>query len=181
MAERAPVRHLYKDRVGEAALAQELRVRLAGAPADGSAVTTTSAAQVIWVDAGDEVLVDLDSIQVRILNRMIVVSVDLETDQTGRAPLIVPFALGGLRDQAGLIATTHELARGNRLLASRWGGILQSALWAALTGLAKDHADERGQQSYAIHALPGRVTLKSAVVAPVVLTVPVVPTIKDEQ
>lgn len=170
MAKRAPVPHLYRDRVTDAALAQELRVRLAGAPADGSAAVSTPAAQVIWVDAGDEVLVHLDSIHVRILHRMIIVSVDLETDQTGRAPLIVPFALGSVRDQAGLIATTHELARGNRLLAARWGGILQSALWAALTGLAKDHADERGQQSYAIHALPGRITLKSAVVAPVALT-----------
>jgi hypothetical protein len=39
------------------------------------------------VDAADEVLVHLDSIQVRFLDRMIVVSVDLETDQTSRAPL----------------------------------------------------------------------------------------------
>jgi hypothetical protein len=156
---------LYKDRVGEAALAQELRTRLAGAPADGSAPTQASAAQVIWVDAGDEVLVHLDSVQVRLLNRTIIVSVDLETDQTGRAPLIVPFVLGGLRDPAGLIATTHELARGNRLLAARWGSVLQSALWAALTGLAKDHADERGLDTYAIHVLPGRIRLKSATVA----------------
>jgi hypothetical protein len=181
VAKRAPVRHLYKDRVTDAALEQELRIRLAGAPADGSAASSTSSAQVIWVDAGDEVLVHLDSIQVRVLNRMIIVSIDLETDQTGRAPIIVPFALGGLRDQAGLIATTHELARGNRLLAARWGGVLQSALWAALTGLAKDHADERGQQGYAIHALPGRITLKSAVVPPVAVTGPVVVPVKDKR
>jgi hypothetical protein len=172
---------LYKDRFGEAALAQELRVRLAGAPADGSAPASASPAQVIWVDAGDEVLVHLDSIQVRILNRIIIVSVDLETDQTGRAPLICSYALGSLRDQAGLIATTHELARGNRLLAARWGPVLQSALWAALTGLAKDHAGERGQQGYAIHALPGRITLKSAVVPPVALSTPVVTTRKGKR
>jgi len=181
VASRASVPRLYKDRVGEAALAQELRARLAGVPADGSAPTSASTAQVIWVDAGDEVLVHLDSIQVRILDRMIVVSVDLETDQTGRAPLICPYALGGLRDQAGLIATTHELARGNRLLAARWGPILQSALWAALTGLATDHADERGQQGYAIHALPGRITLKSAVVPPVALSTSVVTTKKGKR
>lgn len=162
MASRAPAAYAYRDRVGETALAQELRVRLAGVPADGAAPAADNPAQVIWIDAGDEVLVHLDSIQVRILDRMIVVAVDLETDQTGRAPLVCPFALGGLRDQAGLIATTHELARGNRLLAARWGSVLQSALWAALTGLAQDHAEERGQQVHGIHALPGRITLKSA-------------------
>lgn len=156
--------YAYQDRLGEEALAGELRKRLAGLPADGSAAAV-GGNQVIWVDAGDEVLVHLDSIQVRILKQLIIISIDLETDQTGRAPLIVSIALGSPRDQTGLVATTHELVRGNRLLAGRWGAILQSAAWAALTGLAKDHAAERGKQSFAIHAFRGRITLRPAVVA----------------
>jgi hypothetical protein len=165
VAARAYIAYRNPDRLDEAGLAKELRTRLTGSAADGSAAAV-AAPQVVWVDAGDEVLVHLDSIQVRILDRLIVVSVDLETDQTGRAPLIVPFSLGGLRDQAGLVATTSELAHGHRLLAARWGAVLQSALWAALTGIAKEHGDERGQQAYAMHALPGRVTFKSAQLTP---------------
>jgi len=162
VAKRVSNSRAYPDRIGEAALVAELRARLRGTPADGSAASLAEAQQVIWVDAGDEVLVHLDSIQVRLLNRAIIASVDLETDQTGRAPLIVSFALGGLRDKAGLVATADELPHGNAQLAARWGRVLQSALWAALLGLAKDHAEERGQDAHAIHVMPGRLQLKAA-------------------
>jgi hypothetical protein len=70
-------------------------------------------------------------------------SVDLETDQTGRTPLVVAFALGS-RDDAGLVAATDELPRGNGLLAARWGPALRAAAWASLLMLAQDHANERG-------------------------------------
>src|SRR5689334_19377226 len=134
------MRYVHADQADEAGLAAELRVRLVGAPADGAAVAqAVTAKQVIWVDAGDEVLVHLDSIKVRLLDRAIVVSLDLEADQTGRAPLIVTFSLGGVRDQAGLVATTDELPHGNPMLAARWGRLVQSALWAALMGLVSDH------------------------------------------
>jgi len=51
-------------------------------------------APVIWVDGGDEVLVHLESVQAKMLDGgVLLVSVDLETDQTGRTPLIVRLAL----------------------------------------------------------------------------------------
>jgi len=158
------MRYVQADQAGAAGLAAQLRVRLVGAPADGSAAAPPAAAnKVIWVDAGDEVLVHLDSIKVRLLDRVIVVSLDLESDQTGRAPLIVTFSLGGVRDQAGLIATTDELPHGNPMLAARWGRIVQSALWAALMGIASDHAAERGQEPQAIYVKPGAIQFKAQV------------------
>ena len=121
-------------------LIAELVTRLGGRPADGSRlIPTNTSFQVVWVDAGDEVLVHLESIAVRIGARNLLISVDLETDQTGRQPLIVSFALSTGSDAAGLVAVTDDLPRGNGILAARWGRILQNALWACLLGIGQDH------------------------------------------
>jgi hypothetical protein len=147
------------DRLDETALGAEVGVRLAGAPADGTDPPEQIPDKVIWVDKGDEVLVHLDSITTRVLDRMLLVSVDLETDQTGRATLVVPFAVGGGGDPAGLIAVTDELPRGNGLLASRWGEAVQAAVWATLLGIASDHAKERASSPLGITAFRGALNL----------------------
>src|SRR5262249_34697143 len=94
----------------------------------------------------------------RVLNHLLLLSVDLETDQTSRATLVVVLALGGDGDLAGLVATTDEVPRGNGLLAARWGHILQDAIWAALLGLAQDFARTHGGIPAGISAVLG--TLK---------------------
>jgi hypothetical protein len=93
---------------------------------------------------------------------MLLLSVDLETDQTGRTPLVVALALGNADDPAGLVATTDELPHGNGLLASRWGKPLQDAVWASLLGLATDHAEERGLAPQSITASAGTLQLSAA-------------------
>jgi hypothetical protein len=156
------------DKFNEADLGAELGLRLRGMPAGGSRQPslTTSAATVIWIDAGDEVLVHLDSVQVRMLNGTLLVSVDLETDQTGCSPLVVAFSLGA-GDPAGLVATTDEVPRGHPVLASRWGRPLQAAVWAGLLGLAKDHAIERNAAPQAIQVLQGELSLQAGQPAPI--------------
>ena len=100
--------------------------------------------RVVWVDGGDEALVDLDSLTTKLVGATLVVSLDLETDQTGRAPVIVRFALGDGSDPAGLIAATDEVAGGYPPPVSRWGEAVTAAAWSALIGLGVDHADQRG-------------------------------------
>jgi hypothetical protein len=117
---------------------------------------------VIWVDAGDELLVHLDSIRVRLLDRIIAVSIDLECDQTGRTPLICVFATGAADDPAGLFCATDELPRGNVLLAARWGDVVQSAVWASLLGLVQDHAAERHLVPVGLAASAGALRLQTA-------------------
>jgi hypothetical protein len=156
------------DTFDEKGLTSTLNLRLAGVPADGSAPTVGAAPQkVIWVDHGDEVLVHLDSMQTRILDRTLLVSIDLETDQTGRTPLVVAFALGNTNDPAGLVAVTDELPRGNGVLASRWGRVVQDAIWASMLGLAGDHASERDAAPLAITLSPGSLHLHAAPAASV--------------
>jgi hypothetical protein len=131
------------DQLDGSAIAGYLIPRLAGTPADGSASTDAVPAKVVWVDGGDEVLVHLDSMSTMITGQTVMVSLDLEADQTGRTPLVVAFALPS-SEEAGLVAATDEYPRGNGLLASRWGPVVQAAAWSAMLSLASDHASQRG-------------------------------------
>src|SRR5262249_16552416 len=139
-----------------------LSIRMVGTPADGSSEPLASAAPsgpVIWVDHGDEVLVHLESMQIEMQEGLILVSVDMETDQTGRKPLIGSIAVGKTNDGAGLIGTTDEYPRGNGLLAARWGAVLQDAVWNSLMSLAKDAAMQTGQAARAISVTGGSLVL----------------------
>lgn len=149
------------DTLDTGTLTSILMPRLAGTPADGSAARTAAfdaPARVIWVDGGDEVLVHLDSMTTQIVGQTVLIAVDLETDQTGRTPLIVPFAVG-TDETAGLVAATDEFPRGNGLLAARWGSAVQAAAWTALLSLANDHATERGQAPRGLAIANGRLQL----------------------
>ncbi|HXA51896.1 MAG TPA: hypothetical protein VNV86_16385 [Candidatus Acidoferrum sp.] len=133
------------DSFTDVALAAELAQRLAGRAADTGPVLSTRKipGQVIWVDAGSEIMVYLNSTKTSIADGLLLVSTDFECDQTGRTPLIAAFAMNKGVDSAGLFATTDEFPRGNGILAARWGAIYQNAVWAALTSLVADHAAER--------------------------------------
>jgi hypothetical protein len=149
------------DHLDGAAIAGYLTARLAGTPADGSAasgVSGTTPAEVVWVDGGDEVLVHLDGTSTQIVGQTVLVSIDLECDQTGRTPLVVAFALPSTQE-AGLVVATDEYPRGNGLLASRWGPAVQAAAWSAMLTLADDHASERGLAPRGLAVTSGRLHL----------------------
>lgn len=145
--------------VDEAGLAAQIVSYLPGASADGSQLTNLNAATIVWVDHGDEIAVHLDSVQVRLLPGSLLVSVDLESDQTGRATLVVAFALGAAGDPAGLTAVTDDLPRGPGTLVARWGKILQSAVWAAILGFAQDSAAQQGGAPIGLTVSQGSLTV----------------------
>ena len=157
---------LIPSRLDEHSLPAHLGVRLQGTPSSVDVTTLVAGpssvagppsdtpSRVVWVDGGDEALVHLDSLTTKIVGSTVIVSVDLETDQTGRAPVIVRFALGDGSDPAGLVAATDEVAGGHPLLVSRWGEAVTAAAWSALVGLGVDHADQRG-------GVAGRLTIDS--------------------
>jgi hypothetical protein len=154
----------YPPRYDEKSLGVELSHRIAGRPADGSATSilqTRFPTKVIWVDAGDELLVHLDSIRVALRDKLVAVSIDVECDQTGRTPLVCTFALGDQADPAGLFAVTDELPRGNGLLAARWGAAVQAAVWNSLLSLVKDHASERNLAPLGLTAVDGALALRA--------------------
>jgi len=145
--------------VNEAELAAELAVRLVGSSSDGSQLVNLNATTIIWVEHGDEVVVHLDSVQVRILTTSLLVSADLETDQTGRSTLVTAFALGGATDPAGLTAVTDDLPKGLGALSARWGKTLQAAIWASLLGFAQDAAAQQGGAPIGLAVSQGSLTV----------------------
>jgi hypothetical protein len=145
--------------VNEAQLAVELAGRLPGTSADASQLVNVSPTTIIWVERGDEVVVHLDSLQVRLLAGSLLVSVDLETDQTGRATLVAAFALGGDGDPAGLNAVTNDLPQGLGTLTARWGKTLQAAIWASLLGFAQDAAAQLGGAPTGLAVSQGSLTI----------------------
>jgi hypothetical protein len=149
------------DTFSEKDIPAALTIRLVGTPANGAPATpsSTTPSSVIWVNGCSEVLVHLDSTSVKVLDGLLLISVDLETDQTGRTPLICAFAVSSGSDPAGLIATTDEYPRGDGSLAASWGQQLQQALWSSLLSLANDHASERGLAPRSISATAGTLKL----------------------
>ena len=158
---RARARYSVKDQLDErAATAVIIRALAGGANPDASERTRIKT--VLWRDLDDEVLVHLDSVVVRFVARYAIVSVDLETEQTGRASLIVTLAFGAPEDAAGLVAATDALPRGNPVLAARWGRVLQEIVWTALLDVARTHAEERNKVPLDIRVLDGRLRFGAA-------------------
>jgi hypothetical protein len=132
--------------VSPASLVQSLRASLSGpAGADG-----VSPRRVVWTDVGEEVLVHLDSLAIEVGPGLIVASLDLESDQTGRETMRVPFAVGESREKGGMIALTEDLPTGHRGLAARWGSSLQAVLWEGVLAEARARAGMAG-------GVPGRI------------------------
>jgi hypothetical protein len=155
------------DVLAPAAVVAPLAIHLAGTPADGS--DSTGAAKpprVIWVDEGDEVIVHLDSLRVEIAADTIVAAIDLETAETGRGTIVVPFAVGsqGADDsgRAGLVLLTEDAPRGPAILVARWGTIVQDALFASLLALSETHALERGGRPRALYVRNGNLHLDAS-------------------
>jgi hypothetical protein len=146
------------DKIQGVALAALLRPRFLGASLTAIPSSVEVPTSVVWVDGGDSVLVHLDSIATRIVGTCLLVSIDLETDQTGRTPLVVAFAINAT-DAAGLVAATDALPRGNGILASRWGSAVRNAAWGAFLRIASDHATERGGAPYGFSIANNQLTL----------------------
>jgi hypothetical protein len=151
---------VVEDAIPPAQLDKLLGTLLAGAPADGSAPSGAPASKVVWVDHGDEVLVHLDSLRTAIAGDSVLVSIDLETDETGRAAVVVPFTVGSA-PAGGLTLVTEELPRGPEILVLRWGRAVQEAAYAALLDLAAAHAGERNGRPVALYVREGALRLQA--------------------
>ncbi|HEX5354828.1 MAG TPA: hypothetical protein VFW93_01325 [Aquabacterium sp.] len=117
---------------------------------------------VVWTDAGDDILLHLSSLRVVLRSGLIVVSLDLACDQTGREALVMPFSVAASRDQAGLLAVTEELPRGQGLLVGRWGKLLQDAVWAALLSIVQEYAGRLNKLPFGLAAEHGVLSLHVA-------------------
>jgi hypothetical protein len=149
------------DRVQAEQLSPLLGLRMAGAAADGSSGGIENARSVVWVDHGDEAIFHVDSVRAAIAGELLLVALDLETDQTGRQTLVVPLAIGA--DEKGGITLACEAApRGPDLLVRRWGEAALQAVVAAVIELVELHARERAAEPAALHISQGGLQFTAA-------------------
>lgn len=96
---------------------------------------------VVWTDCGDEVVVHAGAARVSREGEALVADIPLETDQTGRAVLVVAFELG--EEGTGSVAMTSQLPWGDQRLAQRWGVLVQEAAWAAISARLEEPTERR--------------------------------------
>jgi hypothetical protein len=140
------LRHRVGDRLSIDALAQAVRDALCGPSHAGST-------SVVWEDRGSQMLMHVASLQVQTIEHALVVGVETETAEFGRAPLVVRFVFGSGRDPATLVASSDENVHGPPALAARWGSLFRDVVWTVIVRLADAHATERGLQARTISIL----------------------------
>jgi hypothetical protein len=121
----------------------------------------SDALRVVWNDRGAQLMLYVDSLLVRVVETMLVVAVDTETVEFGRAPLIVRFVFGADSDMATLVAATDETAHGHPVIAARWGELFRSVIWAALVRLVVTLAGKGGLQARSISLGEDQLTVRS--------------------
>jgi hypothetical protein len=129
----------------------------------------TGAPEIIWEDRGSQILLHVGKLQVRVLDGVLAVAVDVETAESGRTTLIVRYVFGDADGAAGLVASSDDAVHGDPLVASRWGALFRDVIWAAIVRLSEAHAAERGQQPQSIAVRRGQ--LEFAAGAPAQLKV----------
>ena len=125
-----------------------LRARLAG----GEEVT-------LWAERGDRVLVHAAGTTAEVFPRGLVITVPLETAETGRAPVSVALALPSGDEEPDRVMATEEDAEGEPILVGRWGAALQEALYGSLLEVLEEKARASGGEPLGFHVKDGAVTL----------------------
>jgi hypothetical protein len=103
----------------------------------------SSGTPVVWADGDSEIVVYPERLRLALQPGLVLIELMLATDQTGVASLVIPFIIGKSSEDAVLMAVTEEVPRGNHLLASRWGQVVQDALWEALIRVGQNLLRER--------------------------------------
>ena len=110
-----------------AELGRRVKERLRGDPPNPST-------RVVWQRDNESLLVNTDSVTVRLVDGWLLCNVDLQTDQTGRQTLQFVYFLGKAADSDGLQAacSINAPTPGASQLAAAWGGEVQRVLWDAV-------------------------------------------------
>jgi hypothetical protein len=140
------------DTVPLAAVTKALRDALTG-PDHAGAPT------IVWSDRGAQVMLLLDSLTVRTVKDVVVIGVDTECVEFGRAPLVVRFSLATDAATATLVAATEGIAHGHPAIAARWGELFRDVVWAALVRLHVARAADAGMQPHSIVVGDGQLHL----------------------
>jgi hypothetical protein len=112
--------------------ADDLRTRIRHRLLNGALPTT---AAVIWTDDDAELVVHAASFDLRLTDGWLLVSVPVETQQTGKVNVRCVFFLGREGRASGLNASGTIDPQAPPILIGRWGDALLSAVWSGVQDL----------------------------------------------
>ncbi|MCP4424814.1 MAG: hypothetical protein GY803_10000 [Chloroflexi bacterium] len=92
---------------------------------------------VIWSDGDSEIVVHPAELRALLRPGLVLIELPLSTDQSGKDKLVTAFSVGKTAETATLVALTESVPRGNAILASRWGYVVQEVLWQALLAIGQ--------------------------------------------
>lgn len=113
--------------------------------------------QVVWELAGSELLVHLQSMRVQVMRGLVLVGLTVETNETGRTEVTVPFAVGQSDQLSGMIVTTEPKPRGPTIIIDRWGEAIIAATWQAVLRVIGTLTARAGVDHLGNPLLPGAV------------------------
>jgi hypothetical protein len=137
-----------RPRLHAAAIAAGLQRRLG----DGDPV-------VLWEEGGSRVLVHVRDLRVNVRERGLVVTVPLETLETGRRQVTVALALAHGNETPDAVVMTDDLPAGDRRLVEHWGRTVQEAVFAALVELLHEAARDADARPRGFRVRDGRLEL----------------------
>ncbi len=100
--------------------------------------------RLVWAEAGDEVVVDLTRTRVAVRTGVVLIAINLQTDDTQPTELVVPLAIGTPKEISGLLAVTPRAPEGPAGLVLRWGDAVIAAAWGALIDVVAELAQAAG-------------------------------------
>ena len=127
-------------------------VRSAAGDDDGRGRT-----QVVWEQAGSALLVHHRQTRVAVLEGLILLGITVETRETGRVEVTVPFAVGRPDRLAGMVVTTEPAPRGPTVIVDRWGDAIIAHGWQLLTDVVATLCARVGVDTGGRPLLPGAI------------------------
>lgn len=96
---------------------------------------------IVWRDRAAEIVLDLTSLRVQTKSGLVVVAIETESAEFGRAPLIVRFVVAEPDGASTLVGATDENAHGHPSVVARWGDLFRDVVWAAMVRKVVAHAE----------------------------------------
>jgi hypothetical protein len=121
----------------------------------GAAEARRRITEVVWSDAGDELVVDPAGVTTATATGAVVLTIPVRCDQTGPATVEVTFAVRSTDRPAGLHAATPARPRGPAVIVDRWADALIAFAWSAVLELAESVTAAMGRDARGDRLIPG--------------------------
>ena len=135
--------------------------------------------RVVWVEAGDEVVVELAKTRVAVRTGAVVVGLPLQADDGVAGEVTVPLAVGTPERITGLLAVTPRAPGGLAALVLRWGDAVVAAAWGALIDVVTEVAGAAGEDETGAPLQPAAIVAEDRTLGIVLQARPTLDALRD--